>query len=113
MTKPKSQQPWALLYNLESHLGESALPALGRVGRPRSPIPRKDTLIQLSSEERKNIDELYGLIKKQFAPAKISRGQIVGFSLRLTSSLIDQKGGIEDTKDWGFLWEKLSGAQNE
>jgi hypothetical protein len=113
MSKPPTQQPWAVLYNLESRLGQTAIPAVGRVGRPRSPIPRTDTHIQLTSEETKNLDELYGLIKMQFAPAKVSRGQIVGFSLRLLSSIIDQKNGIKDALEWGSLWEKLSGSQNK
>jgi hypothetical protein len=113
MSKPTSPQPWALLYNLESRLGTSNLPAIRRAGRPRSPIPRKDTLIQLTSDETKTLDEMAGLIKKQFAPAKVSRGQLVGFSLRLLAASISFRGGIDDTADWGELWEKLSEIKNE
>jgi hypothetical protein len=113
MTKPPTEYPWATLYNLESQLGPATLPAVRRVGRPRNPIPREDTLIQLTSDETRKLDELNGQILKQFAPAKVSRGQIIGFSLRLTSTIIARKDALEGTSDWNELWDKLSGAQDE
>jgi hypothetical protein len=113
MTKPPSSTPWALLYNLESQLGPATLPAVRRVGRRPSLIPRGNVLIQLTADERRTLDENFGLIKTQFAPVKLSRGQIVGFALRLMNEMISQKGALEETKDWRELWDKLSGTQHE
>jgi hypothetical protein len=114
MRKTIPPQAWADLYNYESQLGPSTLPATHRVGKRRNPIPRANRIITFTADEIRLLDSLSGWVKKQFAPVKVSRGLLIGFALRLMESAIDQqKGNFDGVSDWGKLWDKLVGGSDE
>jgi hypothetical protein len=108
MTKPQPQQPWAVLYNLESKIGQKPLAAVRKVGRPASPIPRKEKMINLTDEEIRILESITGLIQQRFAPAKVHRGQVAGFALRYLMTSINALGGLEDVTTWTEMVNKLA-----
>lgn len=107
MTKNPSQQPWALLYNLESRLGQQPPPMPRRVGRPPAPIPRTSTMMEFTAEEKRTLQMLTSRIQQLFPSAKITRSQVAGFSFRLLSHLMDRAGAIEGAGEWDALWNRL------
>ena len=102
-----STYPWAMLYNLESQRGQPKISETRRVGRPRNPIPRTQTSIMMTSEEKRILRELTYSLQEKFVPAIVSRSQIIGLGLHIVKTLIDEYGLPEDVNDWPSLMETL------
>lgn len=111
MTKPSSipaKQPWAELYNLESRLQQQQLPLSRKVGRPRSPFPRTGKHMHFTADENRLLASLTGRLQEQFGSNKVKSGQVAGFALRLMAHIIDQAGGLGESKEFSSLWEWLT-----
>ena len=111
MTKTSSlpaKQPWAELYNLESRLQQQQLPLSRKVGRPSAPFPRTQKLMRFTADEKRLLASLTGKLQSQFGTNKVNGSQVTGFALRLMTHIIDQEGGLGESKEFTALWERLS-----
>lgn len=112
MSDENTTYPWAMLYNLESQRSERRISELRRVGRPRNPIPRTQTSIMMTAEEKRILRELTYNLQEKFVPATVSRSQIIGLGLHVVKTLIDEYGLPEDVKDWPSLVTALTEKDN-
>ena len=112
MSEENTTYPWAMLYNLESQRGDRRISEPRRVGRPRNPIPRTQTSIMMTAEEKRILRELTYNLQEKFVPATISRSQIIGLGLHVVKILIDEHGLPEDVKDWSSLVAALTEKEN-
>jgi hypothetical protein len=103
--------PWAALYNLESGT-ERQSNDRPRMGRPPRPVPRRTFTVQLTNEEARAMLLMQNTLRASFTheghPVTISRGQVVGWALRLTFEKLGggPKTGIQlpdSVRDWPTL----------
>lgn len=111
MSNKPANYPWALLYNLESQLGQQPLPRMRRVGRPSRPIPRTRVMLLLTADERRMLQRLTNIVGEKLYPAKISRSQVVGLALRLLGLKLDGKELPGEVVDWPTLITALAGEE--
>ncbi len=104
-----SNYPWAELYNLESQMSApSARIADRRVGRPSRPIPRKNTLLQLTDGERRTLRQLTTRLEDLFDSEHVTRSQVTGFALQFLSLTLEQAILPEQISGWDALIAALS-----
>jgi hypothetical protein len=109
MSDDNTTYPWAMLYNLESQRGERRVRESRRVGRPRNPIPRTQTSIMMTAEEKRILRELTYSLQEKFIPATVSRSQIIGLGLHVVKALMDEIILPDDVNDWPSLVVALTG----
>lgn len=107
MSKEPAPHPWALLYNVESQLSQQPQPKVRRVGRPRRPIPRSRVMLLLTADEERMLRQLTKVIEEKLYPAKVSRSQVVGLSLRLLNIRIEGTELSAQVTDWPTLMAAL------
>ena len=117
MTPPKTPAPlktperlWTALYNVESNLRGNARQApRTKRGRPPSSNPRENTSVYLTEQEQTVLKQLVTKLEETMPSGTVSRGQVVGFALRLMAELIERCGlpNRDNSPDWTAVVDHL------
>jgi hypothetical protein len=101
--RPRSQYPWAELYDIESGVKrlQRSREAVGP-GRPPNLVKRHKTSITLMDEEKRLYEKLAYVLGSRLHPNKVTKSQVMGLALRLLDSRLET---LPETME---SWERLA-----